>query len=133
MVGAPDIRALPDSERPQYLVRDNDRVYGNCFRNALATMGIQDHPTALRSPWQNAYVERVIGSIRRELLDHVIVLNVGHLKRLLDKYVVYYNEYRTHLGLDKDSPLGREIQRDGPVVSTPMVGGLHHVFKRIGF
>ncbi len=94
-------------------------------------MGIRDRPVAPRSPWQNGYVERVIGSIRRDLLDHVIVMGEAHLRRLLCAYADYYNTYRTHLGLDKDTPLGRPVQRRGRITSMPKLGGLHHAYVRI--
>ena len=90
-----------------------------------------DAPVAPRSPWQNAYVERVIGSIRRDVLDHVVVLNERHLRGLLCRYAEYYNGYRTHLGLNKDTPLGRAIQAIGNIVPMPMLGGLHHVYARM--
>lgn len=94
-------------------------------------MGIRDRPIAARSPWQNAYVERLIGSVRRECLDHLIILNEAHLRRALTAYAIYYNTIRTHLALRKDAPLGRGIQRDGAISRVPHVGGLHHAFVRI--
>ncbi len=94
-------------------------------------MGIRDRPVPPWSPWQNAYAERVIGSIRRDLLDHVIVMGEGHLRRLLREYAVYYNDYRTHPGLDKDTPLGRPVQHRGRITSVPKLGGLHHAYVRI--
>lgn len=93
-------------------------------------MGIRDRPIAPHSPWQNAYVERVIGSIRQDLLDHVVVLNERHLRKLLRRYVQYYNGYRTHLSLAKDTPEGRAVQRIGPIKSLPQLGGLHHAYIR---
>ena len=98
-------------------------------------MSIVDLPTAPRSPWQNSYVERVIeslgGSIRRDLLDHVIVIGEGHLRRLLRDYADYYNDYRTHLGLNKDAPLGRSVHDHGRITAVPQLGGLHHAYVRI--
>jgi transposase InsO family protein len=96
-------------------------------------MGIRDHPIAPRSPWQNAYVERLIGSIRRECLDHMIVFGEAHLRRILRGYAayIYYNVSRTHRSLNKDAPLHRAIERLGAVVSRPVLGGLHHQYSRI--
>jgi transposase InsO family protein len=93
-------------------------------------MGIRDHPTAPRSPWQNGYAERLIGSIRRECLDHTVVFGEGHLRRIAAAYTGYYNECRTHLSLDKDSPGRRPIQRLGQLVARPILGGLHHEYCR---
>jgi transposase InsO family protein len=94
-------------------------------------MGIRDHPTAPRSPWQNAYVERLIGSIRRECLDHIVVTGESHLRRILNQYAHYYNEVRTHRSLDKDAPASRPIQVTGAIASRPLLGGLHHHYARI--
>ena len=94
-------------------------------------MGIRDSPTSPRSPWQNGYVERVIGSIRRECLDHMIIISECHLRRLMRAYADYYNSSRTHLSLDKDAPNGRTIQLSGTVDSIPHLGGLHHQYVRI--
>ena len=124
------VEAFPWEESPRYLIRDRDASYGQIYLNRLSAMGIRDQPTAPRSPWQNAYVERVIGSIRRDLLDHVIVLNEWHLRKLLRRYVEYYNGYRTHLGLDKDTPLGRAVQAVGSISALPQLGGLHHAYVR---
>ena len=98
---------------PDYLVRDRDRVYGEAFTRRIRAMGIRDRPTAPRSPWQNGYAERLIGSIRRECLDHGIVFGERHLRQLLRSYQQYYNGSRTHLALAKDSPLTRSVQRIG--------------------
>ncbi len=125
------VEAFPWDTAPQYLLRDRDCAYGKVFRKRLSAMGIRDRPTAPRSPWQNGYVERVIGSIRRDLLDHVIVLGEAHLRWLLRAYAEYYNTYRTHLGLDKDTPLRRSIQHSGRVTPLPKLGGLHHAYIRI--
>jgi transposase InsO family protein len=125
------VEAFPWQTAPQYLLRDRDGAYGRVFRKRLAAMGIRDRPTSPGSPWQNGYVERVIGSIRRDLLDHVIVTGEIHLSRLLWDYADYYNSYRTHLGLNKDTPLGRPVLDRGRITAVPKVGGLHNVFVRI--
>jgi transposase InsO family protein len=91
-------------------------------------MGIRDRPIARRSPWQNGHVERLIGAIRRECLDHVLVLGEGHLRRILSAYAGYYNGVRTHLALGKDAPLGRAIQDAGRITAVPLLGGLHHQY-----
>ena len=124
--------AFPFDEAPRYLLRDNDGIYGAIFQRRVAAMGITDAPIAPRSPWQNPYAERVIGSLRRECLDHVIVLNEAHLKRLLNEYLGYYHESRTHLSLDKDPPKPRAIETPahGEVVAFPVLGGLHHRYVR---
>ena len=116
---------------PRYLIRDNDGAYGEVFRRRLRSMGIRDRPITLRSPWQNGYVERVIGSIRRECLDHVIVWSEAHLRCVLADYVTYYNSTRTHLGLRKDAPNHRPIERLGTIVSRGILGGLHHQYCRV--
>jgi transposase InsO family protein len=116
---------------PDYLVRDRDRVYGKAFTRRIRAMGIRDRPTAPRSPWQNGYAERLIGSIRRECLDHVIVFGERHLRQLLRSYQQYYNGSRTHLALAKDSPLTRSVQRIGSILPLPILGGLHHRYVRI--
>src|SRR5664280_1711304 len=110
--------AFPWDKAPAYIVRDNDRAFGSVFRRRIQAMGIRDRPTSFRSPWQNGHVERLIGSIRRECTDHLIVLNEEHLRRILAKFSAYYNETRTHLSLDKDAPLPRAIQRCGTVAVT---------------
>ena len=117
-------------ETPCYLIRDRDAAYGHSVRRRLQAMGIRDRPTAPRSPWQNAYVERVIGSIRRDCLDHIIVLGEAHLRRILKAYVSYYNGARTHLSLQKDAPFPRPIERVGRISSTPILCGLHHQYGR---
>ncbi len=118
---------------PRYLIRDRDAAYGTIFRDRLETMNIVDVPTAPRSPWQNAYVERVIGSVRRECLDHVIVLNARHLHWILSSYFDYYHRSRTHLSLGKDTPDCRSVQPtgSGKIVAFPQVGGLHHRYERL--
>jgi transposase InsO family protein len=100
---------------PKYLIRDNDRAFGGAFKARIRAMGIRDRPTSFRSPWQNGYVERLIGSIRRECTDHLIVLNAEHLRRILAKYVAYYNDVRTHVSLGKDAPYTRAIERSHAV------------------
>jgi transposase InsO family protein len=94
-------------------------------------MGIRDRPIAPRSPWQNPYVERLIGTLRRECLDHVLIFGEQHLRRVLTLYALYYNETRTHLGLAKDAPRRRAVQRRGDIVTTPILSGLHHRYARI--
>src|SRR5438270_716313 len=111
---------------PHYLIRDQDRVYGEAFTRRVRAMGIRDRPTAPRSPWQNGYAERSIGSIRRECLDHVIVFGERHLRHVLLSYQQYYNGTRTHLALAKDSPLTRSVQAIGSILPLPIPGGLPH-------
>ena len=116
---------------PRYIVRDRDAVYGDIFIRRLKAMGIRDRPTAARSPWQNGYAERLIGSIRRDCLDNVVVLGERHLRHLLKLYQSYYNEARTHLSLSKDAPVSRTVQAVGDIVAKPLLGGLHHQYVRI--
>jgi transposase InsO family protein len=123
--------AFPWDTAPEYLIRDNDGAYGEVFTRRLRAMGIRDRPISPRSPWQNGYVERVIGSIRRECLDHVIVWSEAHLGRVLTSYAAYYNSVRTHLGLRKDAPHSRPIERRGRIVTRDFLGGLHHQYCRI--
>jgi hypothetical protein len=123
--------AFPWDSAPKYLIRDNDRAFGVAFKARVRAMGIRDRPTSFRSPWQNGYVERLIGSIRRECSDHLIVFNAEHLRRILTKYAAYYNEVRTHVSLGKDAPCTRPIERFGHVVAYPILGGLHHRYARI--
>src|SRR5258705_5109672 len=119
--------AFPWDEAPRYLIRDRDRAYGAAFTHRLRAMGIRDKPIAPGSPWQNGFAERLIGSIRRECVDHVIVLGEAHLRWILTKYSVYYNEL-THRSLDKDTPIHRAIQHLGRIVSAPVLGRLHHLY-----
>ena len=112
------------------MIRDRDRCYGQAVTKRLAAMGIRDHPTAPRSPWKNGHAERLIGSIRRECLDHIVVFGEGHLRRILAGYARYYNELRTHLSLRKDSPHGRPVQRIGQLAALPILAGLHHQYCR---
>jgi transposase InsO family protein len=116
---------------PRYIVRDRDRVYGEVFTRRLRAMGIRDRPTAPRSPWQNGHTERLIGSIRRECLDHVVVFGERHLRHVLLSYMQYYNGARTHLSLNKDAPVPRAVQAIGRTLPTPILGGLHHQYVRI--
>lgn len=123
--------AFPWDEAPKYLIRDRDASYGHAVTRRLAAMGIRDHPTAPRSPWQNGHAERLIGSIRRECLDHIVVFGEAHLRRILFAYADYYNEVRTHLSLFKDSPVQRPVQRCGQMSARPILGGLHHEYARL--
>jgi hypothetical protein len=111
---------------PNYMVRDRDRVYGEFFTQRLRAMGIRDRPIAPQSPWQNGHTERVIGSIRRECLDHVVIFGERHLRHLLLLYMDYYDGGRTHLSLNQDAPVSRAIEAVGRIFPTPVLGGLHH-------
>ncbi len=124
--------AFPWDTAPRYLLRDRDASYGSAFRNRVQAMGIKEVVTAPRSPWQNPYVERLIGSIRRECLDHIIIFNERHLRGVLSRYFQYYHRTRTHLSLDKDCPQPRRIQpaSAGEIIVFPEVGGLHHRYER---
>jgi putative transposase len=126
------VHAFPWDTVPRYLIRDRDGTYGQDFRQRMKEMGIHEVLTAPRSPWQNAYAERLIGSIRRECLDHVIVLNESSLQRILNSYFDYYQRSRTHLSLAKDAPEPRQVQPPdlGEVIELPQVGGLHHRYER---
>jgi transposase InsO family protein len=119
-------------EGPRYLIRDRDQVYGERFSRQAKALDVREAVIAPRSPWQNAYAERVIGSFRRECLDHVVVIGERHLRQILSKYVDYYNGTRTHLSLAKDAPEPRSVQQpsEGRVVKVPRVGGLHHEYLR---
>ncbi len=123
--------AFPWTSAPAYLVRDNDRAYGDVFKSRVRAMGIRDRPISPGSPWQNAYVERLIGTVRRECLDRMLVFGAAHLRQILSAYAAYYNEVRTHLALGKDAPLGRAVQRSGVIVAIPILSGLHHQYVRI--
>jgi transposase InsO family protein len=116
---------------PRYVTRDRDRIYGARFIERVRAMGIRDRPIAARSPWQNGHAERLIGSIRRECLDHVVVFGERHLRNLLRSYQHYYNECRTHLSLSKDAPHPRAIQVRGRIAINPVLGGLHHQYCRV--
>jgi transposase InsO family protein len=123
--------AFPWNEAPRYLIRDRDRVYGAAAMRRLRAMGIRDKPIAPGSPWQNGFAERLIGSIRRECVDHIVVLGETHLRRILKSYARYYNETRTHRSLDKDAPISRPVQRTGGIISHALLGGLHHHYVRV--
>jgi hypothetical protein len=114
---------------PIYMLRDRDRSYGQAFTRRARAMGSRDRPTSPRSPWQNA--ERLIGSIRRECVDHLVVLGERHLRHILLSYLNYYNAARTHLSLRKDAPVPRAVQAVGRIVPRPVLGGLHHQYVRI--
>jgi putative transposase len=126
------IQAIPFNSAPRYLIRDRDGVYGQKVTDTLGFLGVEPFVTAPRSPWQNGYCERIIGTLRRECLDHMIVLDEGHLRRVLREYLTYYHSSRTHLGLGKDAPEPRAIQARsvGPVVVGSVLGGLHHRYYR---
>ena len=115
----------------EYIARDRDGVYGAVVTRRLRAMGIRDKPISAGSPWQNCYAERLIGTIRRECVDHLIVLGEAHLRRVVVEFAAYYNSARTHGSLDKDAPVSRPVQRIGRIVSHAMVGGLHHQYVRI--
>jgi len=128
------VAAFPgDDLIPKYLVRDRDGVYGDFFRRRVRNMGIREIVTSRKSPWQNPYAERVIGSIRRECLDYVIVFGENHLRRVLKAYIEYYNSSRPHLSLERNAPVPRNIEPPsrGRVIAIPQVGGLHHLYKRV--
>ncbi|MFH1108395.1 MAG: integrase core domain-containing protein [Planctomycetota bacterium] len=126
------IEAFPDETAPRFLIRDRDSIYGEFFRRRIKHMHIEEVVCAPWSPWQNPYCERLVGSIRRECLDHVIVLNERHLQRILRSYFDYYLHSRTHLSLERNSPIEREVESPcrGRVVAIPQVGGLHHRYRR---
>jgi len=124
--------AFPWDTAPRYLLRDRDKIFGNHFQQRVLSMGIEEVLTAYRSPWQNAYVERLNGSIRRECTDHIIVLGERHLRRVLREYFAYYHEFRTHLSLGKDAPVSRPFESGlDQIVATPVLGGLHHGYRRV--
>ena len=126
------VEAFPWETAPRYLLRDRDAIYSVAFQRRVQNMGIEEVKIAPRSPWQNPYCERLIGSIRRDVLDHVLVLNDRHLKRLLTAYIAYYHRFRTHLSLEMDCPHPRAVQppETGGVIALPEVGGLHHHYER---
>src|SRR5215813_2828592 len=125
------VEACGWEQAPRYIVRDRDRVYGKIFVRRVRAIGIRDRPVSPRSPWQNGYAERLIGSIRRECVDHVVVLGERHLRHLLLSYMKYYNETRTHLSLNKDAPISRAVEAVGRILCLPILGGLHHHYSRI--
>src|SRR6201997_4149258 len=122
--------AFPWNEVPRYMIRDRDRIYSSVVTRRLRAMGIRDRPITPASPWQNAFAERLIGSIRRECVDHVIVLGEAHLRRVLKSYARYYSNFRTHRSLNKDAPVSRPAQRTGSIKSHAILGGLHHHYAR---
>jgi transposase InsO family protein len=126
------IEAFPFETAPRYLLRDRDSIYGSDFQHRVARMGIEQVCTAPRSPWQNPYVERLIGSVRRECLNHLIIWDESHLRRIVRNYLAYYHGSRTHLSLNKDAPEGRvqESAEVGEIRAIPVVGGLHHRYTR---
>ena len=126
------VQAFPWDTAPKYLLRDRDGKFGAEFIHRVESMDIEQVPTAARSPWQNPYVERIIGSIRRECLDHTIIFNEKHLRRVLSDYFKYYHDSRTHLGLEKDCPIPRPVESpdSGMIQAEQMVGGLHHRYYR---
>lgn len=122
------VEVFPFDQSPRFLLRDGDSIYGDKFSRRITNMGIEQVLTAPRSPWQSPYVKRLIGSIRRECLDHVIIFNEAHLHRVLSEYFAHYHEARTHLSLDRNSPEPRvaQLPETGKVVAEPYLGGLHH-------
>ncbi len=126
------VETFPEEPSKKYLIRDNDSIYGAAFQARLKAIGIEDTPTAPRSPWQNPYAERMVGTFRRDCLDHVIILNEAHLKRLLNEFLDYYHTARCHQSLDCNSPNPREVEppERGEVISIPYLGGLHHRYTR---
>jgi len=123
--------AFPWDGAPRYMIRDRDRIYGTVVTRRLRAMGIRDKPIAPVSPWQNGFAERLIGSIRRECLDHVVVLGEAHLRRILKSYADYYNSVRTHRSLHKDAPISRPIYQTGFIRSHQILSGLHHHYVRV--
>jgi transposase InsO family protein len=126
------VEAFPWDEAPRYLLRDRDRIYSTAFRQRVKHIGVNEVVSAPHSPWQNPYVERLIGSIRRECLDHVMVFHEQHLRRILVSYFAYYHRWRTHLSLAMDCPEPRPVAppERGKVRVVPEVGGLHHHYER---
>ena len=119
------VEAFPWGTAPLYLIRDNDSAFGQVFTNRVRRMGIRDRPISPRSPWQNPHVERLIATLRRDCLDHVLIFGEQHLRQILTLYSRYYNEARTHLSLRKDTPRPRPVQRNGTIIATPILSGLH--------
>jgi hypothetical protein len=125
--------AFPWNEVPRYLIRDRDGTYCVAVTRRLRAKGIRDKPIAADSPWQNSFAERLIGTIRRECVDHIVVLGETHLRRTLREYARYYNTARTHRSLDQDAPVSRSVQQIGRIMSHALVGGLHHQYVRSRF
>ncbi len=126
------VEAFPFDKSPRFLIRDRDAIYGVDFRERVKHMDIEEVVIAYRSPWQSPYVERLIGSIRRECLHHMIVFNEVHLRRILTSYFAYYHESRAHLSLERNAPIPRRVEQpsEGKVIASPQVGGLHHRYTR---
>ncbi len=122
--------ALYDDTSYKYVIRDRDCKYGKYFERKISGIGMKEIVTSYRSPWQNGYVERVIGSIRRECLDHFIIFDEVHLREILKEYFYYYNKFRTHLGLEKDTPENRPIEPIGKIAKAPVLNGLHNIYFR---
>ena len=122
--------AFSDEEPLKFLIRDRDSIFGEAFTHSVKALGIRPILIAYQSPWQNGYCERLIGSIRRECLDHLIIMNESHLRRILQSYICYYNTQRTHLGINKDSPQRREVQAEGEIDRVAAANGLHHYYYR---
>ena len=119
-------------ETTKYVIRDNDKIFSEYFKQAIKRFGLKDKPTAFHSPWQNPFCERVIGTLRRDCLDHMIILNEKHLHDILHEYIFeYYNISRTHMSLGKDSPVHRPAQTEGKIKAKPILGGLHHIYSRV--
>ena len=125
------VEAFGERDAPRYIIRDRDSIYGHAVRLRIASLNIEEVLTAPQSPWQNPYAERLIGSIRRDCLNHFIILDARHLKRTLASYFAYYHGSRTHLGLDKQCPSPREVSSIGEIIAIPHLGGLHHRYERI--
>jgi transposase InsO family protein len=123
--------AFPWTSAPTYLVPDNDRAYGHVFTFRVGAMGSRDRPISPGSPWQNGYAERLIGTLRSECLEQMVIFSEAHLRRILSAYATYYNQARTHLALQKDAPLHRTVQLSGTIVAIPILAGLHHQYVRI--
>jgi hypothetical protein len=124
-------RPVPWASAPGYLVRDNDRAYGHVFTSRVRAMGIRDRPISPGSPWQNGCAERLIGTLRRECLDQIVIFGEMHLRRILSAYAAYHNQARTHLALQKDAPFHRVVQRSGAIVAIPILAGLHHQYVHL--
>jgi transposase InsO family protein len=122
--------AFCDEQPLKFLIRDRDRKFGEAFTHSVKGLGIRPILTAYRSPWQNGYVDRLIESIRRECLDHLIIANESHLRGILQSYIRYYNTQRTHLGVSKDSPEPRKVQADGDIDRVAVANGLYHYYFR---
>ena len=131
-LGQQTVNAFPWDTAPRFLIRDRDGAYGEEFSRRVRSLGIRSVKTAVRAPKMNCYVERFIGTIRHELLDHVIVSSEAHARRLLREFQTWYNEDRVHLVLAKDAPDRRPVETPemGGVVSLPRLGGLHHRYSR---